>query len=342
MVISWPRNIKPGKLPRQQFHHVNDIAPTIYEILGIKPPRVVDGYEQEPLDGVSMVYTFDDPKASGRKHTQYFEILGSRGIYHDGWFACTIGPRLPWTTDMSALRNWDPNEDAWELYNLKQDYSQSRNIAEENPQKLEELNALFLKQAADNKVLPIGASFYTSFFNPAEMPSSPLTEWTFFEGQTRIPEAVAPKFLSGRSSLAVIDAEIDKKTEGVLFAVGGISAGFTVYMDEGVLKAEYNAMTINRYKVSSDSPIETGKVKIEVETVYDRAERMAPATLTLRVNGKKVGEGRIERSVPGLFTGSETFDVGMDLGSPVALDYHKRAPFNFNGKIENIHIRYLE
>jgi len=148
--------------------------------------------------------------------------------------------------------------------------------------------------------------------------------------------------VSGRSTLAVIDAQIGKDAEGVLFAIGGISSGFTVYMDKGLLKAEYNAMTMNRFKIASESAIPTGKVKIEVETKYDSTERLAPATVTLRVNGKQVGQGRIERSVPAAHTASETFDVGKDLGSPVAMDYLERAPFKFNGTIEKIHIKYTD
>jgi len=174
------------------------------------------------------------------------------------------------------------------------------------------------------------------------LPTSPLKEWTLYEGQDRIPEPMAPKFSSGRSTLAVIDAEIQKDAEGVLFAVGGISSGFTVYMDKGFLKTEYNAMTLNRYKVTSKTAIPTGKVKIEVETKYDTKERLAPATITLTVNGKEVAQGRIGRSVPGGHTGYETFDVGTDLGSPVALDYYDRAPFKFNGKIEKIYIKYID
>jgi arylsulfatase len=287
-----------------------------------------------------MTYTFDNPEAKSAKKTQYFEILGSRGIYHDGWFAGVFGPRAPWSTDISGVVNWDPEKDVWELYNLSQDFSQSKNLAQENPKKVAALKKLFDKEATENLVYPIGASLYTAFFNPLELPSSPQTEWTFYEGQDRIPEAMAPKFQSGRDSLAVIEAEIDQGAEGVLFALGGISAGFTVYMDKGLLKAEYNAMTLNRYKIASASPIPTGKIKIEVETKFDSKERMAPATVTLRVNGEQVGQGRVERSVPGTFTASETFDVGKDLGSPVALDYHKRAPFKFNGKIHRIHIAY--
>jgi arylsulfatase len=342
LVISWPKKIKHDGKIRSQFHHVNDIAATIYEILDITPPKVVNGVEQQPLDGVSMVYTFDNPESETTKKTQYFEIMGSRGVYHNGWFAGVFGPKAPWSTDPTGIINWKPETDTWELYDLNHDYSQSQDLAKENPKKLAELKALFDKEATENHVYPIGGAFYTVFFNPSELPSSPLTEWTFYEGQDRIPEAMAPKFLSGRSTLAVIDAEVGKDAEGVFFAVGGISAGFTVYMDKGFLKAEYNAMTLNRFKIASESAIPTGKVKIEVETRYDAKDRLAPATVTLKVNGKQVGQGRIERSVPSIFTASETFDVGVDLGSPVALDYFDRAPFRFNGKIEKINIRYIE
>ena len=342
MVISWPKKIKHDGKVRSQFHHVNDIASTLYDILDITPPKYYNGVKQLPLDGTSMAYSFGHPEAKTTKKTQYFEILGSRGVYNDGWFAGTFGPRAPWSTDMTGIINWEPEKDEWELYNLNNDYAQSKNLAKENPKKLAEMKALFEKEATDNLVYPIGASMYTVFFKPEELPSSPLTEWSFYEGQDRIPEAMAPKFASGRSTLAVIDAEIPKDAEGVLFALGGISSGFTVYMDKGMLKAEYNAMTLNRYKVSSKSAIPMGKVKIEVETKYDTQERLAPATVTLKVNGKEVGQGRIGRSVPAAHTASETFDVGADLGSPVALDYFDKAPFRFNGKIEKIHISYID
>ena len=342
LVVSWPKKIKHDGKVRSQFHHVNDIAATIYDVLDITPPKVVNGVEQQPLDGTSLAYSFNQPDAKPAKTTQYFELMGSRGIYHEGWFAGTFGPKAPWVNDPTGLINWEPEKEVWELHNLGNDYSQSKDVAQENPEKLAELKTLFDKEATANHVYPIGAGFYTAFYNPSEMPSSPLTEWSFYEGQDRIPEAMAPKFVSGRSTLAVIDAEIGKDAEGVLFAIGGVSSGFTVYMDKGILKAEYNAMTLNRYKVASKAAIPTGKVKIEVETKYDSTERMAPATVTLTVNGKQVGQGRIERSVPSVHTASETFDVGKDLGSPVALDYYDRAPFKFNGKIEKIHISYTE
>jgi len=342
LVISWPDKIKHDGIVRNQFHHVNDIAATIYDVLDITAPKSVNGIEQEQLDGTSMVYTFNEPEAKGTKTTQYFEIMGGRGIYHEGWLASVFGPREPWSVDPTGLLNWVPENEEWELYNLNEDYSQAIDIAKENPEKLAELKALFDKEATDNLVYPIGASYYTSFYHPEEMLSSPLKEWTFYEGQVRLPEAIAPKFVSGRSTLSVIDAEIPKNAEGVFFAVGSISAGFTVYMDKGFLKAEYNAMTLNRYKFSSEMAIPTGKVIIEVETKYDNKERMGPATITLKVNGQEMGQMRVERSVTSIFSASETFDIGMDLGSPVSLDYFDRAPFKFNGKINSINIKYID
>jgi arylsulfatase len=341
LVISWPAKIKHDGEVRSQFHHVNDIAATLYDALDITPPEEVNGVAQQPLDGQSMLYSFDKPEAESAKKTQYFELMGSRGVYHDGWFAGTFGPKAPWSNDITKLVNWKPENETWELYNLEEDYSQSNDLAKEHPEKLAELMEIFDQEATQNLVYPVGASYYTSFFSPSEMLSSTLREWTFFEGQDRIPENLAPKYLSGRSTLAVIDAQVDRNAEGVLFAVGGISSGFTVYMDKGFLKAEYNAMTLDRYKASSKSPIPTGKVKIEVKTQYDTQERLAPATVTLAVNGKEVAKMRMERSVPAVHTASETFDVGKDLGSPVALDYYDRAPFEFNGTIEKIYIKYI-
>lgn len=342
MVISWPAKIKHDGKVRSQFHHVNDIAATIYDVLGITAPKIVNGIEQQPLDGTSMVYSFNNPEADAIKQTQYFEIMGSRGVYHDGWFAGVSGPRVPWAANIARIAAWNPANDEWELYNLNEDYSQSKNLAKENPEKLAEMKQIFEKEAEENLVNPIGGSLYTVVFSPEEMPSSSATEWELFEGQNRIPEAMAPKFTSGRSTIAVIDAELPKKAEGVIFSLGSISSGFTVYMDKGFLKAEYNAMTLNRYKISSKSSIQTGKVNIEVETQYDSKERMAPATLTLKVNGEIVGQGRIEKSVPNGHSSSDTFDIGMDLGSPVSLDYFDRAPFKFNGKIEKVHIKYID
>ena len=341
MVVSWPKRIKPDATPRSQFHHINDLAATVYDILGIDPPFAVDGVEQDPQDGVSMAYSFDDPQAAGQKKVQYFDIYASRGVYQDGWFACAFGPREPWNRTGAKIKSWNPDEDVWELYNLDEDYSQANDLAEKLPAKLQALKDTFTMQATENKVFPIGGAFYTSALHPEEIRGSTLTAWTLFPGQTWIPESMAPKFVSGFSSRAVIEADVPAGAEGVLYCVGGLAGGFTVFMDHGELCAEYNTLGVYRYKARSDGPIPTGEVKIEVELLFEEKKPQAPAAIVLRVNGKQVGEGRVERSVPAGFTASETFDVGVDLGSPVSLDYHERAPFAFNGTIRKIQIRYI-
>ena len=343
MVISWPAKIKHDDKPRQQFHHVNDIAATLYDILNITPPETFNGIVQDKLDGTSFAYTFNDREAKGQKTTQYFEVMGSRGIYKDGWFAGTFGPRIPWNPSGSNFATWDPNKDVWELYHVDEDFSQANDLAKKNPKKLEEMKAAFLAEAKDNKVFPIGGSLYVAAYHPDQMKASSLTEWHMYEGMTRIPESQAPKFQSGFSTLSTIDVNLSENTSGVLFAVGGISAGFTVYMDNGLLKAEYNAMTLNRYKVSSENKIATGdNVKIEVIVKAQENKPRAPSVITLLVNGEKVGEVTAEITVPAVFTGSESFDVGMDLGSGVAMDYHEKIPFKFNGKINKLNIKYID
>jgi len=342
MVISWPAKIKPDTTIRSQFTHVNDVAVTIYELLGITPPDFYNGVAQEPLDGVSFAYTFDDALAKNRKTTQYFEVMGSRGIYKDGWFAGTFGPRIPWDPTGSKLAGWNPNDDVWELYDLSKDFSQAHDLAKENPVKLQQMKDAFIVESAQNKVFPVGGSLYVVAYHPEQMKSSPLTEWNMYEGMQRIPESQAPKFMSGFSTHSTIEAVIPENANGVIYAVGGISAGFTVYMDEGILKAEYNAMTMNRYKASSKGKIPTGKVNIEVIVQAQEKKPLAPSLITLKVNDKVVGEVMAETTVPAIFTGSESFDVGMDLGSAVALEYHERVPFKFNGKIEKINIKYTD
>lgn len=341
LVVHWPHGIQADQTPRDQFHHVIDIAPTIYEILGITPPVLYNGVQQDDMDGSSMVYSFAAADAPEQKAPQYFEILGSRGVYADGWFAGAFGPNRPWVDDRSWLFGWDPDEDVWELYNLKEDFSQAHDLAEAMPEKLQAMRLRFLMEATRNKVLPIGGAFYTAGYHPEELRASPLQEWTFFAGQTRIAESLAPKFTSGFSSLATLTLDVPEHAEGVLYCVGGIAGGFTVFMDRGYLHAEYNMLALNRYKCRSASPVPAGKTTVEVELKYDARKAQAPATITLRVNDSDVGQGRVERSVQAVFTASETFDVGMDLGSPVALDYHERAPFAFNGTIEKINIKYI-
>ena len=336
MAISWPKRIKADSKPRPQFHHVNDIAPTIYEVLGIKPPRIVDGFMQDPIDGVSMVYTFAKPRAPTRKRIQYFENNGSRGIYHDGWYAAAFGPLVPWDTAGSAakLKDWDANKDVWELYDLRGDFSQAEDLAVTEPKRLKRMQALFLKEAKSNKVLPVGAGLWTRL-HPEDRVKTPYRRWEFDATTTRMPEFTAPG-LGRESNVVTIDLELGENASGVLYALGGASGGLALYMDRGELIYEYNMMIIERYTARSKEKLAPGKHRLEVDTTIARPG--APAEVVLKVDGKEVARATVKRTVPAAFTASETFDVGVDLGSPVSLDYFDRRPFRFDGKIEKVEV----
>ena len=336
MVVSWPKKIKPDTTAREQFLHVNDIAPTVYEILGIKPPKVVNGYEQDPMDGTSFAYTFDDATAKNQKHTQFFDNNGSRGIYHDGWFASTFGPLYPWVSAQKGLADWDSNKDVWQLYDLSSDFSQAHDVASEHPEKLAELQKLFLAEAKDNKDFPIGAGIWLRI-HPEDLATTGYTSWKFNSNTNRMPEFTAPGL--GRVSNTVeLDVETGDTANGVLYAMGGLGGGLTLYMDKGHLIYEYNLMIIEQYVAKSEQPLTPGKHKIKVTTVIEGNKPGGAGTVTLTVDGKDVGTTDLKRSVPLIFTASETFDVGVDLGSPVSINYDDRRPFAFDGKINTVDV----
>jgi hypothetical protein len=337
MVISWPKGIKPDKTPRSQFHHVNDIAPTIYEIVGIKPPKVVDGVTQDPIDGVSLAYTFSDPKTPTRKKQQYFDNNGSRAMYEDGWIAATFGPLVPWLPGAPGLAQWDSAKDKWELYQLSKDFSEANDLAAKEPQRLAQLQKTFDEQAKANKVYPLGAGIWLRL-HPEDRIKTPYTSWRFDATTTRMPEFTAPGV--GRASNTVtIDAEFGENASGVLYALGGAGGGLTAYVDKGQLVYEYNMMIIERYTARSNSKLDAGKHRIEVTTKLESAQPLSPASVILKVDGQEVARTTLKRTVPGAFSASETFDVGADLGSTVSLDYFDRRPFRFDGKIEKVDVK---
>jgi len=309
-------------------------VPTLYEVIGITPPSSVNGFKQDPMDGVSMAYAFADAKAPGRKRTQYFENNASRGVYRDGWFACTFGPFVPWDTPSTAarLKGWEADKDVWELYDLSKDFSQADDLAATEPQRLAELKALFLAEAKANKAFPIGGGLWTRF-HPEDVISSPYRSWRFDATTTRMPEFAAPG-LGKRSNHVALDVEVGEGASGVLYALGGASGGVVLYMDGGRLVYEYNMLIIERTTARSEAPLAPGKHTIDVEETIARPG--APADVVLQVDGKEVGRATVKRTVPGAFTASETLDIGVDLGSPVSPNYAARAPFMFVGKIEKV------
>lgn len=336
MVVSWPKGIKPDKTIRSQFSHVVDIAPTVYEILHITPPKVVNGAEQTKIDGTSLAYTFADGNAAPRKSVQFFDNNGSRAIYKDGWVACAFGPLFPWNTVASVPRiaKWDSATDDWELYHVAEDFSEADDLAKQNPQKLEELKKEFLALAEDNKDFPIGAGNWLRL-HPEDRIKTPYMSWTFNANTRRMPEFTAPG-LGRKSNTVTIDLDVPEHADGVLYAIGGAGGGVTLYMDQGHLVYLYNMMIIEQYTARSEAAILAGKHQIKVVT--DIAGPGKAGNTTLAVDGKEIGKADLKRTVPAAFSASETFDVGADLGSTVSLDYAERRPFQFNGTIHKVSV----
>ncbi|MCB1125263.1 MAG: arylsulfatase [Verrucomicrobiae bacterium] len=348
LAVRWPKRIKPDTTPCPQFHHVNDIVPTIYEVVGITPPRVVNGFPQDPIQGVSMAYTFDEPTAKGRLHTQYFEIMGSRGIYHDGWYAGAFGPRTPWLPglpkgffDEQGRIAWSPDNDTWELYNLDEDWSQANDLASELPGKLAQMKELFIIEFAMNQGLPVGGGLFVPVVRPDLRIAPPYQEWTFASALTRMPEFAAPA-LGNKENVVTVDVDIPANANGVLYALGGFSAGLSCYVKDGVLCYEYNLFEIQRTHIQAKSKLPTGRAQIEVTTKYLERKPAGPLAVVLKVNGMEAAKGQVPVSAPLGFTANDCLDIGTDLGSPVSTDYYDDAPFKFNGTIGAMHVRYTE
>ena len=277
------------------------------------------------------------PRPPAVRRPSTFDNNGSRGIYHDGWYACTFGPLTPWLTVSPGLATWDANKDVWELYNLPTDYSQAEDLAAREPQRLAQMKELFLEEAKKNKAFPIGAGIWLRLY-PEDRIKSPYTSWFFDATTTRMPEFTAPG-LGRQSNHVSIDAELGPEASGVLYALGGASGGLTLFMDKGHLVYEYNMMIIERYQARTQDKLAPGKHKIEVTTTLTEKKPLSPADVVLKVDGKEVARTTVKRTVPAAFTASETFDVGVDLGSPVSLDYFDRAPFPFTGKIGQVEVK---
>jgi arylsulfatase len=334
MVVSWPKRIKDAGGLRTQFHHCIDIVPTILEAVGISEPYVVNGVPQKPIEGVSMLYTFDDSKSVSRRKTQYFEMMGNRAVYDNGWIASCFHGRVPWVFSLSPHRTFD--NEKWELYNLSDDFSQSNDVAEKYPEKLRALQDLFWVEAAKHNVLPLddrGGERVERDMLP--IPGSVHNKFTFYSGATRIPEAISPS-TKNRSFVITADLEIPKNgAEGVVAAVGGVVGGWSLYVKDGKPSFTYNYLTSERPTITSPAKLEPGPARIQYEFVYDGGGMGKGGIGKLSVNNQVTAEGRIERTVPLLFSCDETFDVGTDTGSPVGL---YPTDFAFTGTIKSVQI----
>ncbi len=342
LAVRWPAKVRPDAAPRPQFLHVNDVVPTIYDILGITPPRVVDGVPQDPFDGVSFASTLNDAKAKEVKRTQYFEIMGSRAIYHDGWIASAFGPRIPWIPGLpKGIREWTPDKDSWELYNLNDDWSEADNLAAKMPAKLAEMKEMFLVEFTKNRGLPVGGGLYVAALHPDLRAKPPYTSWTFPGAITRVPEFAAPA-LGNTPNVVTVDAELPANANGVLYSLGGFSGGLALYVTDGILSYEYNLFEIVRTHIRAKERLPAGKAKIRVETSYVERRAAGPLKVVLKVDGREVASGVVPVSAPLGFTANDALDFGIDLGSPVGIEYYDRAPFKFNGKIEQARVEYAK
>ena len=342
MAIRWPASIEHDSQVRTQFHHCNDLVPTIYEVIGITPPELVNGIEQDPIDGTSFAYTFDDTEAEGRLKTQYFEIMGSRSIYHEGWMASAVGPRLPWVAGVDpAILQWTPDDDRWELYNLDEDWSQANDLADQMPEKVAQLKDLFLVEATKNQALPIGGGLWIPVFHPEMRLAPSQTEWVFPGDMTRIPEVTAPA-LGNRANVVTLEVDLPEQPSGVLYKLGANSGGLTLFIQDGVLVFEYNLFIIQRTQIRSSGTLPVGPATISVTTMPVDKAKAGPLQIVLEVDGEQVGEGVVPVSAPLVFTANDCLDFGQALGSPVSLDYFNLAPFPFNGTIHQASARYVD
>jgi len=336
-IVHWPKGIKAKGEIRHQFHHVIDVAPTILEVAGLPEPVFVNGVQQRPIEGVSMLYSFNDAKAADRHETQYFEMFGNRGIYHKGWTAVTKH-RTPWETAAGAkLPAFD--DDVWELYDTTKDWSQSKNLAKENPHKLHELQRLWLIEAVKFNVLPLDDRFIERA-NP-ELAGRPQlvkgTRQLLFSGMGRLSESSIVNF-KNKSHAVTAEVEVPPSgAEGVIVAQGGLTGGWSFYAKEGKPKYCYNFYGLNRYTVEGTSAIPPGKHQVRMEFRYDGGGLGKGGTVTLFIAGKKVGEGRVDQTEPFIFSADETLDVGFEAGSPVTYDYPARGT-KFSGEVNWVEI----
>jgi arylsulfatase len=318
-IVHWPAAIRSAGETRGQFHHVIDVAPTLLEVAGIPEPMSVHGVQQRPYEGTSMAYSFDHPDAADRHTTQYFEMVGNRGIYHNGWTAVTKH-RTPWETGAAALPEFD--DDVWELYS-DTDWTQARDLSTDEPDRLHELQRLWLIEAVKYNVLPLDDRF-AERGNPDLAGRPKLVEGTsqrLFEGMVRLTEE---SVLSIKNRSHAVTASItvpDAGADGVIIAHGGRAGGWALYAHDGALTYCYNFFGLDRFIVRGDSPLSPGDHEVRLEFAYDGGGLAKGGTVTLFVDGEPVGSGRVERTEPARFSADETCDVGLDAGSPVSEDY---------------------
>jgi arylsulfatase len=337
-IVHWPNGIRSKGEVRSQFHHVIDVAPTVLDVAGLPEPRTVHGVEQRPMEGVSMRYCFDDAGAAERRETQYFEMFCNRGIYQRGWTAVTRHS-TPWV--MAPPPPFQ--DDTWELYDTNTDWSQAHDLAAEMPEKLEELKALFMEEARKYNVLPLDDR-RVERFNP-DLAGRPTlirgTSQLLFGGMSRLAENVVLN-IKNKSHAVTAQLQVPEGgVEGVIVSQGGEFAGWSLYVKDGRPKYCYNLFGLQRFYVEGETELPPGARQVRMEFAYDGGGLGKGGAVSLYVDGRKIGDGRLEATVPMMFSADETCDVGSDTASAVSDDYTSEDS-RFNGTIEWVQIDIAE
>ena len=336
MALMWGDRIKDPGAVRSQFGHVNDIVPTILEAASLPEPETINGFKQVPMNGKSLLYTLNNPDAPEQHKTQYFEVIANQGIYHEGWIANSTPKRLPW--EGRGPSNPDPfNDYEWELYNLREDFSQSKNLAKENPEKLEELRAIFISEAKKNQVFPLDDR-YIERADPANRPepNRGRKEFVYYDGTFRIPEGAA---VSVKNTSFKITAKLfipEGGAEGMIITQGGWFAGWGLMLLEGKPTFKYSLSHYPEHKhtIKGKNVLPAGDHTLVADFDYEGGGVGKGATVTLLLNGEEVAKGNIPATVPTRFSMTEGLDVGRDAGLPLTKDYD--VPFRFTGKIGKV------
>ena len=338
LAVHWPAGIEAKGELRTQWHHVIDVVPTILEAIGAPQPKVVDGIPQRPIEGVSMMYSFDDAAAAERRTVQYFEMFGNRALYYDGWMARTIHSP-PWASPQNRI-----SEDTWELFDVAEDFSLSTDVSSQHPEKLAEMQARFLAEAVKYNVLPMDDR-RMELIDPRVAGRPDLmfgrTSLTLAEGMAGLLEN---DFINTKNTSFTIEAEIetgDEAVNGVILAQGGRFGGYSLYVKDGTPVFVYNYLGLERTKVAGSSKLPAGRSTLTMDFAYDGGGRGKGGAVTLSIDGQPVGTRQIPKTEPAIFSTDETAGVGIDSETPVSDDY-TRATSEFTGTIHKVTISTRE
>jgi len=326
--IRYPKAIKAKGEWRRQFQNVTDIVPTILEVTGVSAPDYVNGQKRKAYPGKSLTYAWDNPDAKTNHPTQYFEMTGFIGLYHDGWTISGKPYRIPWSVDPSALANFDPLNTTWELYNINEDPIQQVNVADKYPEKVKELEKIFWEEADKYDVYPVGASLGRTLQPESNPQRAGKRHWELTTNVYRVPELAGPEIKSTNYEVnAYLTA--DDTTQGVIYAVGDHMGGQALFIKDGKLRYSYSTLGLYWHDFDGNVKIPHGDVKITLKHTMKEAKLNGPSTVEFFINDKKVGEMDITATVYGAYTGHETFDVGRDEGMAVNEEYAQMGKFKF-------------